>query len=756
VGAIIRASALFLAGCLALVSCRRKANERPHAAPKPSAGPSARAATAAPPPPPLTLHGEAIALSTDEKTIFVADEAHEALFLVPTSTADGSAPRVVALPGPPAAIVALGTRVLVTVRTLPPSAARKARADSVGLLPDAAKVTFLPSEDTDAPVGKQVLARRAELVKRGRTRPRNTRAKIFDPAVVRQSEGGALVVFAPDATAGLVEVSRVPLPPDAWGLTLTPDEKRALVTSAWPGVVSMIDLEKGRVVASVTTRREPRGVIVAPDGAHAYVSHLVGSALTELTLGAESLTARALPLPPAPARSVPGVELSASLAYDLVLSPDTESLLVPRHALGADGTAAWWGSPTVDVLDLASGKPVAPAHRTVVGARSESPEIRPGADWEAAPGQAPLPALELVQPRAVVYRRSNDTLLVASEGDDALTELDALAADPAMAVTRVFSLGVDYDPFGDFPDYGGGPAGVALSRDEKSAFVYCRTTFDVVRVELESGERHYVHLADDGLPADAAYGRRLFASARAFALSGGLGCGACHPEGRDDGFVWREADGHFVGGPQNLKLRGFDPHEKVTTPALYPRQTPMLAGRVRANGPYGWHAESVDLPARMALGTSLHRAHWQPGGVDPAYAGEDAAKLDYLADYLRSGLFPPPTVAHALSETEQRGKAIFESDEARCSRCHVPASEFTDRGALPLPALPLRPGFDAEQNPAFKTPSLWFVAGTAPYFHDGSQATLEDLVRTNGDRMGDTSHLNAADQAALVAYLRTL
>lgn len=755
-GAIVRASALFLVGCLVTTACRRKApNARPHAAASAAAATGASAAPSLPPP--LTLHGEALALSTDEKTVFVADEDHEVLFLVPTSTADGAAPRVVPLPGPPAEIVALETRVLVTVRTVPTPAARKARDAVRGPLPDAAKVAFLPVETTNAPVGRQVLAHTAELVKRGRTRPRNTRAKIFDPSVMRQSAGGLLLVLAPDAAAGLVEVARVALPPDAWGLAVTPDEKRALVTSAWPGVVSAIELGSGRVIASATTRREPRGVVIAPDGVHAYVSHLVGSPLTELELGPASLTVRDVPLPPAPARASPGVELSASLGYDLVLAPDAASIFVPRHALGAEGTAAWWGSPSVDVLDLASGKPVAPLQRGAVGARTQRPDMRPPADWEAAPGQAPSPPLTLVQPRAVVYRRSTDTLLVASEGDDALSELDALAADPAMAITRSFALGVDYDPFGDFPDYGGGPAGVALSRDEKSAFVYCRTTFDLVRIGLDVGDRHYVHLADDGLPADAAYGRRLFASARAAALSGGLGCAACHPEGRDDGFVWREAERSFLGGRQNLKLHGFDPDEKVTPPPLYPRQTPMLAGRVRANGPYGWHAESADLPARMAFGTALHRAHWDAfNGPDAGYAGEDTAKLDYLADYLRSGLLPPPTVAHALSETERRGKAIFESDQARCSRCHVPASEFTDRGALPLPALPLRPGFDAEPNPAFKTPSLWFVAGTAPYFHDGSQATLEDLVRNNRARMGDTSQLDAGDQAALVAYLRTL
>jgi cytochrome c peroxidase len=179
----------------------------------------------------------------------------------------------------------------------------------------------------------------------------------------------------------------------------------------------------------------------------------------------------------------------------------------------------------------------------------------------------------------------------------------------------------------------------------------------------------------------------------------------------------------------------------------------MLAGRVRANGPFGWHAESPGLAERLTLGTTLHRASWESS---TEAAGEQLSRLDYLMDYLRSGLLPPPTLVRTLDATELRGKAIFESDEALCSRCHVPASEFTDRSALPLPALPVRPGFDAERNPAFKTPSLWFIGGTAPYFHDGSQASLEDLVRTNRDRMGKTSHLGTDEQAALIAFLRTL
>ena len=72
--------------------------------------------------------------------------------------------------------------------------------------------------------------------------------------------------------------------------------------------------------------------------------------------------------------------------------------------------------------------------------------------------------------------------------------------------------------------------------------------------------------------------------------------------------------------------------------------------------------------------------------------------------------------------------------------------------AQPSPVAP----FTADPDSAFKTPSLLFVGGTPPYYHDGRAPTLEALISGNDDRMGKTRQLSEEDRAALVAFLRTL
>jgi cytochrome c peroxidase len=57
---------------------------------------------------------------------------------------------------------------------------------------------------------------------------------------------------------------------------------------------------------------------------------------------------------------------------------------------------------------------------------------------------------------------------------------------------------------------------------------------------------------------------------------------------------------------------------------------------------------------------------------------------------------------------------------------------------------------------AIDTPSLRHVARSAPYFHDGRFATLEELLAHTDGAMGTTRALSDDDRAALISYLRAL
>ena len=571
------------------------------------------------------------------------------------------------------------------------------------------------------------------------------------------------LLWVGEATGERVEErARVVLPDDAWGIALTPDVKRALITSAWSSRASLVDLEAMKVSWSLPLRREPRGVVISSTG-RAYVSHLVGAALTELDLDAERVAPVRVELPASPLRAA-GAKLSASLGYALAFDEGQQRLFAARHALGARGKNAWFGAGTVDVWLTATREPLAPpGTERPPGARSQlAQELISGGDADLV-GSSLTP---FTQPRALVYRKRSHTLLVAGEGDDRVAELDAFAVDPTLAVLRSYAVGANYHPTIHVPMEGGAPAGLALTRDESTLYVYCRSTNDVVRLPLDergsppaagASSRARLALAADALGPGGATGRKLFYNSTDHVTSGGLACSGCHPEGRDDGHVWHEAtftteDGDtttFVGAAHNI------PPEAHTQG--FPRRTPMLAGRVDAEGPYGWHAESPTIRDREARGFGLHR--WGAVPARPVEEVETRAKA--LADFLRRGLVPPalPSAEGATDEEREsvrRGQALFVSKAVGCAECHVPATSYTTRQAYPLPPLPPRAGFDAEPDTKFKIPSLSFLAGRAPYFHDGSAATLEQLIERNGVRMGKTAQLSAAERADLVAFLKTL
>lgn len=653
--------------------------------------------------------GGALMRAVGEEVLYVADEDHKVVrrIRLPLPTADRAAGQAVAMPGAPAQVLALADRVLVTIR---------------------------------------------------------------DP--------GLLVILKPDVDKGLVETGRVALPADAWGVAVTPDETTALVTSAWTHQLSAVDLARAEKRWSIDLPREPRAVVIRPDGASAYVTHVVGAALTRVDDLAGSPKAHAIELPPAPARAPSGKTLDASLAYSAVLNEDGSRLFVPRHALGALGQGSWFGAMTVDVMATRGDTPVLP--KRLPGLPKVAHPLLTQMLDAGLVTSLDISAAELspiIQPRAAVYRKSKKTLLVAGEGDDRVAEFDALSVAPALRPIALYKVGSKLDPPLQIVTVCSAPSGLALSADEDTAYVFCRSTNDVLAIKLcdpaappkaptiipgvgrtpdvPAQVLGQAHFEEDRWSKEEALGRRFFYNATDIITSGGLGCAGCHPEGRDDGHVWHEAsvtsnnDSErtiFIASPD------LAPNEKGGKIG-YPRQTPMLAGRVASNGPYGWHAQNADLVARLKEGFGLHR--WS--GVYRKGEGEQLARIQYLRAFLRSGLVPPPEETRELTAEEKRGQEIFRSEGARCSRCHVPETGYTDRIAYPFsPRLPPLEGFDDEAKAEFKTPSLRFVAGTPPYFHDGRYLTLEQLLEQNNDRMGRTNSLSKDERTALIAFLRTL
>jgi cytochrome c peroxidase len=128
--------------------------------------------------------------------------------------------------------------------------------------------------------------------------------------------------------------------------------------------------------------------------------------------------------------------------------------------------------------------------------------------------------------------------------------------------------------------------------------------------------------------------------------------------------------------------------------------------------------------------------------------------------------------ATALSADERHGRELFNSDAAGCSGCHsgFDLSDHTYRNigtALDHTDDPgreritLQPG----DRGKFKVPTLRNVALTAPYLHDGSMSTLEEVVEhfasggvndPNKDPLVVPLALSPQDKADLVAFLRSL
>lgn len=129
-------------------------------------------------------------------------------------------------------------------------------------------------------------------------------------------------------------------------------------------------------------------------------------------------------------------------------------------------------------------------------------------------------------------------------------------------------------------------------------------------------------------------------------------------------------------------------------------------------------------------------------------------KLAALRAYQHSLPTPPAMAGSFDPATAEAGRAVF---AANCASCHVGATG-TDNNSGRLHA-PAETGMNAgyamrTANKSYRTTPLRGLAFHAPYFHDGSAATLDDVVSHYNTVRG--LGLSAATQRSLVEYLKTL
>jgi cytochrome c peroxidase len=265
-----------------------------------------------------------------------------------------------------------------------------------------------------------------------------------------------------------------------------------------------------------------------------------------------------------------------------------------------------------------------------------------------------------------------------------------------------------------------------------------------------------------------ALGKQLFWDKR-WSRNGTVACVSCH----DPGHGWAD--------PRRVSLR-FD-----GTPT--PRHSPTLVNRlfsdvqqwagtrrsledqamkasdqspdllVKNLGPIAGYEEQF----RKVYGTGV-----TPEGVGKAIAAYERTILSGNAPYdrFRAG------DANALSPAARRGLTLFEG-KAKCATCHV-GFNFTDESYHNLGV-----GMDREKpdlgrftvtkreehHGAFKTPTLRDVAKRPPYMHDGSVASLAEVVALynrggvpNPWLSGEIKPLglSAAEQADLVVFMEAL
>jgi DNA-binding beta-propeller fold protein YncE len=558
------------------------------------------------------------------------------------------------------------------------------------------------------------------------------------PRTIAQAPDGTLwVVNQDDATIAVLDrttgsrVGTVALPPASrpFGLAFAPDGGAGYVTLEATGRLAKLDPRSREVVASLDLGPWPRGIAVSADSARILVTRFISPRDhgTLYDVDAAGFTKRGglkLGFDPGPdteasGRGVPNYLVSATI------SPDGRRAWVPskkdntRRGLARDAQRLTFDSTVrtvVSQIDLAQNREDFPARRDL-----NDGDLAIGATFSAL----------------------GDYVFVALQGSNRVDFLDAYSRALVTSIENA----------------GRAPQAVALSRDGR-LFVHAYLSreiivHDVAELLSSSGTRAprlaaLPVMAEEALPAAVLAGKQLFYNAqdRRMNRDGYLSCASCHLDGGEDGRVWDFTD-RGEGLRNTIALRGRRGlgHGRLHWTANFD-EVQDFEHDIR--GPF---AGTGFLSDRDFNSGRRNRPLGDPkAGLSP--------ELDALAAYVESlDAVPPSPHRNAdgtLTAEAEAGRLAFQ--RFLCSTCHS-GPDFTDSASgflHDVGTLRATSGRRLGQPlEGLDTPTLKGVWQTAPHLHDGSAATLRDVLTTANPagRHGDLRSASQAEIRDLVAYL---
>jgi YVTN family beta-propeller protein len=362
---------------------------------------------------------------------------------------------------------------------------------------------------------------------------------------------------------------------------------------------------------------------------------------------------------------------------------------------------------------------------------------------EDAGGVVQIPLDELdsyyTPPFAVAITPDKSSAYVSTTGSDSVTVIDiakllsflrSMPAEERQRLANDLSASANYVA-ARIP-VGHGPKGLALSPDGRQLYVANRTGDDISIIET-AGRRvtGTISLGGPAALTSERRGEQLFYSAR-FAFQGHFGCANCHLEATFDGLQWDlEPDGFGKDIVDNRLLED-----------------------VADTGPFKWNGSNPNLETECGPRTEkfFYRSE--------SYNGEE---LNDLVAFIKSiPLRPNPYRREELTAAQERGKAIFTRTRRKdgtpipagnqCATCHS-GPHYTNQKLADVGT-----GKPTDRSPLIDAPQLTNVVMTAPYLHDGSARTLEEIwtVFNPKDTHGVTNDLQKDELNDLIEYLKIL